>query len=237
MQAAFTADAHAAFAAAAVMRGVVLIGVLKGFTRGVFGLGRVMKDVIDRLKGQGVDPYSPEAGVDLKTVTALLRRALHLADALRVRLKTPAVALAMIRRGLRRRYLPRRDAVEEVESAWDDPLWFIAYRRTEDKLRGQIKRAIAEMSDGEVIDMICSDLLCASALLGETEEGARIAVLARKAAAAFTPAPDPVVSPDKVVPDEVARAPAERVMADACPAWAEMSDTRPLEHAMGRGPP
>ncbi len=70
--------------------GVRLLGVVSGFTRGVFQLGLEMGSVMIRLANAGKDPDSPNTGFDLAGVMRLLRRALHVADALRVRLRTPS---------------------------------------------------------------------------------------------------------------------------------------------------
>jgi hypothetical protein len=226
---------------AAVVRGVALIGVLKGFTQRVFGLGRVMKQVLDRLDKQGVDTRSANSGFDMKSISNLLRRAMHLADALRARLRTPAVALALIRP----RSAPRREPIERQAGAqgYDpaDPLWRITYYRADEETRAEYRQAIAEMSDCEVIEQIYSDLLCASAMLGETEEAAGVAVLGHKAAGLLaqvneTAVPADVLA-DEVLPEEVVPECADHAMSDARSDTAHAPCVRPSPPAVGRGPP
>jgi hypothetical protein len=224
--------AEAAFEAA-VVRGVALIGVLKGFTRRVFGLGRVMKQVLVRLDQEGVDPHSANSGFDLTAVLNRLSRALHLADALYARLRTPAVTLALLM--LRPRSAPRCERiareVEDEDYDPEDPLRRISYGRGDEKIRSAYREAIEDMSDGEVVDHIISDLIWASAMLGETEEGARVVALAHKAAGLFA-----TVKVD-AAPDEVAPGHPDYAMSDGGSDRSDGSCARPTPPAVGRGPP
>ena len=232
----------------AVVRGVALIGVLKGFTRRVFGLGRVMKQVLVRLDKEGVDPHSANSGFDLMGVLNLLSRALKLADALSARLRTAAVALALVRprsATVRREWIERqaedRDASGGGEDYMADPLRRISYGRTDERSCSEYRQAIADMSDREVLDVIYSHLLRASAILGETEEAARVTALGYKAAALLAEVNANEV-PDDVAPPEVAlhsavSGRADRVMSDGNPEPADVPGARPPPRAVERGPP
>ena len=236
-----TSDTDPAFAAASVLRGIGLIGVLTGLTRSVFGLGRTTKFVLARLTGEGVDPYSHNGGFDFRGVMGLLQRAVLLADALRARLRTPAVAVAMVRHKFaQRRSRIERRAEDEACTA-DDPLWRIAYVRGDEKIRLKYRRAITGMSDGEIIERICSDLMSASAMLEDTEAAARIAVLAHKAAMLIVPVADQTVADqtaaDGAPSDPVAPPRAGRAMADGCAGEPAMAGGQPMPREVGRGPP
>jgi hypothetical protein len=231
----------------AVVRGVALIGVLKGFTRRVFGLGRVMKQVLVRLDKEGVDPHSANSGFDLMGVLNLLSRALKLADALSARLRTAAVALALVRprsATVRREWIERQaeDGGEGGgEDYMADPLRRISYGRTDERSCSEYRQAIADMSDREVLDVIYSHLLRASAILGETEEAARVTALGYKAAALLAEVNANEV-PDDVAPPEVAlhsavSGRADRVMSDGSAEPADVPGSRPPPRAVERGPP
>ena len=231
----------------AVVRGVALIGVLKGFTRRVFGLGRVMKQVLVRLDKEGVDPHSANSGFDLMGVLNLLSRALKLADALSARLRTAAVALALVRprsATVRREWIERQaeDGGEGGDEDYmADPLRRISYGRTDERSCSEYRQAIADMSDREVLDVIYSHLLRASAILGETEEAARVTALGYKAAALLAEVNANEV-PDDVAPPEVAlhgavSGRADRVMSDGSPEPADVPGARSPPRAVERGPP
>ena len=217
---------------AMVLRGVALIGVLKGFTRGVFGLGRAARGMIVRLTNEGAEPYSANSGFDFPTVVSLLRRALHLADALRARLLTPPVALALVRRRSVPKSRPTERPAEDEDYMPDDPVWLISYLRADEKTRSRYRQAIADMSDSEVVQQIYTDLASASAMLGQTEAAAQVAVLAHKAAGLLEPVTDEIGPANEAPPP-----PDDRQMADAGSVLPEAPCATPPLRAVGRGPP
>jgi hypothetical protein len=205
----------ASWRSAAVVRGIGLIGVVKGFARGVLGLGMVMNGAIARLKHEGADPYSANAGFDFKAVLHLLQRAVLMADALRARLRTPAVGMALARFSLGRasaRYAPPRPAAQPEA---DDQLSHIACARKDERLRRQLRKAIEDMSDCEVLTRIYGDLLQASAMLGETDVAQEVRALACKASA--------------LLGDEAAEVPGVVAIRDGAPADGARSDVAPQD--------
>jgi hypothetical protein len=233
-------SAEAAFEAA-IGRGVALIGVLAGFTRRVFGLGRVAVQVVARLEKEGADPYSTDTGFDIKSAVGFLHRALHLADALRARLRTPAVLAALLRpRGAACCAPVARPAADK---AGEMPLqlWQISYLRAHEDTRAAYREAIADMSDRDVIEHIYSHLLCASEMLGENREAAGVEALGHEAARLLAAveaevAAETVLSDDGVS-DEVTPPQADLVMAEAGSDSALAPPARPPLTPAGRGPP
>jgi hypothetical protein len=227
----------------AVVLGIGLIGVAKGFARSVLELGRVMNGAVTRLKAEGGDPYSPNAGFDFVAVLSLLQHAVLLADALKARLRTAAVAIALARFGAARagarNARPQADQEPDGEPDGEDALWRIAYVRDDDRHQNAMRQAIAGMSDLEVLTNIHTSLLEASAMLGETDVAAEIRVLGCKAVALLGD-----VAPDNEVPDEVAPDTAPtRPAAHGKPDEGSESDPDPTPAArtplreVGRGPP
>jgi hypothetical protein len=225
----------------AVVLGIGLIGVAKGFARSVLELGRVMNGAVTRLKAEGGDPYSPNAGFDFVAVLSLLQHAVLLADALKARLRTAAVAIALARFGAARagarNARPQADQEPDGEPDGEDALWRIAYVRDDDRHQNAMRQAIAGMSDLEVLTNIHTSLLEASAMLGETDVAAEIRVLGCKAVALLGDvAPDNEV-PGEVEPDTAPKRPAAHGKPD------EGSDPDPTPAAqpplreVGRGPP
>jgi hypothetical protein len=174
-------------------RGVGLFGVVKGFARSVLGLGRVMSGAMDRLEGEGAEPMSANAGYDFPRVMELLRRAVHMADALKARLLTPVVAefIAMARfraarthAGTNIRISARDERPKVAEPAClGDIMFQINFTRSDPATRQQLRQAIADMSDREVVTYIYADLREASEMLGETKLAAQVEAMACKASA------------------------------------------------------
>ena len=221
----------ASWRSAAVVRGIGLIGVVKGFARGVLGLGMVMNGAIARLKHEGADPYSANAGFDFKAVLHLLQRAVLMADALRARLRTPAVGMALARFSVGRaltRYVPPRPAAQPET---DDQLSHIACARKDERLRRQLRKAIEDMSDREVLTRIYGDLLQASAMLGETDVAQEVLALACKASALLGD------EADEVPGDVAARdgAPADGAPSDGAPR--DRTPDRPAKRPAAHGNP
>jgi hypothetical protein len=243
-------SAEAAFEAAGG-RGVALVGVLAGFTRRVFGLGRVAAQVVVRLEKEGADPYSTDTGFDIKSAVGLLQRALHLADALRARLRIPAVVAALLRpraaSGHARIARPAADKAGEMPLQ----LWQISYLRAHEETQAAYREAIAGMSDRDVIEHIYSHLMCASEMLGENREAAGVEALGHQAARQLAAVDERAVSdegaPDGAVPNEIvadevladamARTRTDVAMADAGQRAAYAPCDGPPPPALERGPP
>jgi hypothetical protein len=230
----------------AVMLGIGLIGVAKGFARSVLELGRVMNGAAARLKHEGGDPYSPNAGFNLVGVLSLLQHAVLLADALKARLRTAAVAIALARFGAARAGARNARPQSDEEPDAEDALWRIAYVRGDDRQQNAMRQAIAGMSDLEVVTHIHTSLLEASAMLGETDVAAEIRMLGCKAVALLGDLAD-AAAPGEVVPDGAASGDAASDTAATRPAGHgtpdEASDpdrppaARPPPREVGRGPP
>jgi hypothetical protein len=231
-----TETPSASWRSAAVVRGIGLIGVVKGFARGVLGLGMVMNGAIARLKHEGADPYSANAGFDFKAVLHLLQRAVLMADALRARLRTPAVGMALARfvagRAFARTMPPRPAAQPDA----DDQVSHIACARKDERLRRQLREAIEGMSDCEVLTRIHADLLQASAMLGETDVAQEVRALGCKASALLGDEADEV--PGEVAPDDGAAGTAETPPIARQGSEPEgVQGIRPSVPEVGRGPP
>jgi hypothetical protein len=195
-----------------VLLGIGLIGVVKGFARSALGLGDVMSGVIARLKHEGADPDSANSGFDFNGVMYLLQRAVLLADALRARLRSPAVAIALARFGVSRAGAGYQRPPPAEPPELDETQGWIAYLRTDDKRRECAREAIEGLSDREVLTHIYANLLQASAMLGETDVAAEVRALGCKASAllgdeAGEPATGEVAAghgaPNEVAPNEV----------------------------------
>jgi hypothetical protein len=242
----------ASWRSAAVVRGIGLIGVVKGFARSVLELGGVMSGAVARLKAEGGDQYSANAGFDFMGVLSLLQRAVMMADALRTRLRTPAVAVALARfwtvpAGARKES-PRATPRPEIEPDVEDPLWRIAYVRGDNGQRREWLEAIEGMSDREVLTRIHANLLEASAMLGETDMAAEVRVLGGKALALLDDAADEAdgqgkaEAPDdgaarSVAPATVVTQPVAHGMLDEASDPCGVPDTRTSLREAGRRPP
>ena len=231
----------ASWRSAAVVRGIGLIGVVKGFARSVLGLGQVMSGAIARLEREGADPYSANSGFDFKGVMNLLQRAVLMADALRARLRTPAVALALARFGVGRASARQERPQPAEPPELDDTMLWITYLRTDDKRRQGWREAIEGLSDREVLTHIYGDLLHAASMLGETDVAQEVRALACKASALLGDEADEVApgdtAPDDVSPDTAAIRPAAHATPDEGPDPERMQGTRPTVPEVGRGPP
>jgi hypothetical protein len=224
----------------AVVLGIGLIAVAKGFARSVLELGRVMNGAVTRLKAEGGDPYSPNAGFDFVAVLSLLQHAVLLADALKARLRTAAVAIALANAR------PQADQEPDWEPDGEDALWRIAYVRDDDRHQNATRQAIAGMSDLEVLTHIHTSLLEASAMLGETDVAAEIRVLGCKAVALLGDVADQPATGDGTprdeapcdkVPDTAAPLTAAHGKPDVVPDPDRVQGTRPTVPEVGRGPP
>lgn len=226
---------------AAVIRGIGLIGVAKGFARSVLGLGQVMSGAVARLKAEGGNPYSANAGFDFVAVLSLLQRAVLMADALRARLRTPAVAIALARFATGRAGARNERPQADAEPDTDDALWRIAYVRGDKQRLQGWRQAIEEMSDREVLTYIHADLLAASEMLGETDVAAEIRALGCKASALLSDDADEVApaaaAPGNPVSDTATARVAIDSMPDEDPEPDRTQITRPNLRAVGRGPP
>ena len=242
--------------------GVGLIGVVKGFARSVLGLGRVMSGAMARLEGEGAEPMSANAGYDFPRVMVLLRRAVHMADALKARLFTPAVAefLAMARfraartsasaganTGVRASARDERPRAAEP-ACLGDILFQINFTRSDPKTRQQLQQAIENMSDREVLTYIYADLREASEMLGETKLAAQVEAMACKASTLLDAA-DAAAAADEAL-DDVALEMAVTRVADYGDPDEDLDDdldedfdpeptplVRPSWRTVGRGPP
>ena len=233
----------ATWRSAAVVRGIGLIGVAKGLARSVVELARVMSGAVARLKHEGADPYSLNAGFDFMGVLSLLQRAVLMADALRARLRTPAVAVALARFGAARagagNERPQAAPKPEIAPDVQDPMWRIAYVRADKQRLQAWREAIEDMSDREVLTHIHADLLAASSMLGETDMAAEVRALGCKASALLGDEADEVVPGDVATEDgaPAATRPDVHGMSDAGEDPNRMPSARPPVPEVGRGPP
>jgi hypothetical protein len=225
----------------AVLLGIGLIGVVRGFARSALGLGDVMSGVIARLKHDGANPDSANAGFDFQGVLNLLQRAVLLADALRARLRTPAVAIALARFAAPRAGVGHDRPPPAEQPELDETRSWIAYLRSDDMRRQGARAAIEGLSDREVLTYIHANLLQASAMLGETDVAAEVRALGCKALALLGDEADEVVpddgAPDSIASDTAATRTAAHEMSDDVPDPQETTGTRPTVREVGRGPP
>jgi hypothetical protein len=226
----------------AVVRGIGLIGVVRGFARSVLGLGRAMSSAFDRLENEGVEPFSANAGYDFSRVMILLRRAIHMADALRERLRTPAVAATLALARFRARAGERNERPLPAQPAeLDDIMFQITFTRSDPETRQHVRKMIADMPDREVLTYIHADLLEASSILGEPEMEAVVRALGGKAVALLGDEADAVAPgnavPGGVAPDTMVTRPAVHGRADEGPDMDPTQGARPMVREVGRGPP
>jgi hypothetical protein len=218
-----------------------LIGVARGFARSVLGLGRAMTVAIDRLANEGAAPFSANAGYDFPRVMTLLRRAIHMADALRARLRTPAVAAALaLARFRAARAGTRGERPQAAEPARIDDIQFqITFTRSDPATRQHMREMIADMSDHAVLTYIHADLLEASSMLGEPEMEAVIRALGGKAVALLGDAADAAAPADEAAGDAAPDAVVTRPAAYASPEQVPDREpaSRPAVREVGRGPP
>jgi hypothetical protein len=218
-------------AGAAVTRAIALIRVVGRLARSMFALGMSVKRRVDTARSEGREATIPGRSVTLRGVIAVVRKALLVADALRWRLRTPEVRMAMQPRPkavvaateLAADAQPAPKPKYERKVRWPaapdmrDPLAQLLERRRHPEAVASMRQMVSTMTDAEALNMIFTYLLTAAEMLGDVAATQRIEALIAQAVALFEGEDAETVVPqvcgaiapeDRVVEEPVAEAPA-----------------------------